>query len=53
MNTHLQLSGLLYISFIAYIYFKKKKINTIENLIFKSLLIHAIATTLVDLTSRI
>ena len=53
MNTHLQLSGLLYISFIAYIYFKKKKINTIENIIFKSLIIHAIATTLVDLTSRI
>lgn len=53
MNTHLQLSGFLYISFIAYIYFKKKKINTIENIIFKSLIIHAIATTLVDLTSRI
>ena len=52
MNTHLQLSGLLYVLFIAIIYFRKKKINTIENIIFKSLIIHVIFTTIVDLISR-
>ena len=52
MNTHLQISGLLYVSFIAIIYFRKKKINTIENIIFKSLIIHVTFTTIVDLVSR-
>ena len=53
MNTHLQLSAFLYVTFIAIIYFHKKKINTIENIVFKSLIIHTICTIIVDLTSRI
>ncbi len=53
MNTHLQISGLLYVSLIAIIYFRKKKIKTIENIVYKSLIIHTIFTILVDLTSRV
>ena len=53
MNTHLQLSAFLYVSLIAVIYFQKKKINTIENIIFKSLIIHTLFTIIVDLISRV
>ena len=53
MNTHLQISVLLYVLLIAVIYFHKKKINTIENIVFKSLIIHTICTIIIDLTSRI
>lgn len=53
MNTHLQLSAFLYVSLIALIYFHKKKINSIENIVFKSLIIHTLFTIIIDLTSRV
>ena len=53
MNTHLQISAFFYVTLIAIIYFRKKKINTIENSVFTSLIIHTIFTIIIDLISRI
>ena len=53
MNTHLQISSLLYVSFIAFIYFRKKKINTLENGIYTSLLLFMLLTIIMDLISTV
>ena len=53
MNTHLQISSFLYVSFIAFIYFRKKKINTLENGIYTSLLLFMLLTIIMDLISTI
>ena len=53
MNTYLQISGLIYISLIAFEYFRKKKINTIENITFRTILCSVIFVTIMDLVSAI
>ena len=53
MNTYLQISALIYISLIAFEYFRKKKINTIENIAFRTILCSVIVVTIMDLISTI
>ncbi len=53
MNTHFQISALIYVIFIAIMYLKSKKINTIENWTYKWILIHTIATIIIDISSRL
>ncbi len=52
MNTHLQYSGLMYVLYIAILFFSKKKVNSAENRIFAGMLIHTILVLIVDIASR-
>ena len=52
MNTYLQMSGLAYVILITVLYFGKKNINTLENKIFGSMIIHTIVVIVLDIISR-
>ena len=49
MHLYLQIGSLLYLGLIAIIYFRKKSINTIENITFKSILLFSILTLIMDI----
>ena len=53
MNTYLQTSALLYTILIAFVYFSKKRIKTLENNIFKTLIWIMLYTILMDIISTV
>ena len=53
MNTYLQISALLFLSIILIEYFHKKKINSLENLIFRALIVTMMITIVLDIFSTI
>ena len=53
MNTYLQISALLYTIIIASVYFSKKRVNTLENKMFKYIIIVMIATIIMDIISSV
>lgn len=53
MNTYLQIAAFLYLSLILLEYFRKKKINSLENMIFTCLIITIIVTLIADIYSTI
>ena len=53
MNTYLQISALIFTSIVAYFYFSKKRINTLENNIFKTLIWIMLYTITMDIISTI
>ena len=51
MYLYLQIGSLLYVLVIAIIYFRKKSINTIENIAFNGILICSILSLIIDIIS--
>ena len=52
MNTHLQISGLIYTLFIAFLFFSKKKLNSIENKVYGIIIIHTLIIMIMDIFNR-
>ena len=46
-----QISGIFYILLVSIVYFSKKKLNTLENIIYKSILLFTFITLIVDMIS--
>ena len=53
MNTYLQISALLFLTIILIEYFRKKKINSLENIIFRLIIITMMVTVVLDILSTI
>ena len=53
MNTYLQISAFLFLTIILIEYFRKKKINSLENIIFRLIIITMIVTIVLDILSTI
>ena len=52
MNTYLQYSALIYISYMAILFFSKNKVNSLENRVYGGMIIHTIVLLIVDIASR-
>ena len=46
-----QISGIFYILLVSIVYFSKKKLNTLENIVYKSILLFTFITLIVDMVS--
>ena len=53
MNTYLQMSAFLFLSIILIEYFCKKKINSLENIIYRLIIITIMATIIMDIYSTV
>ena len=51
MHLYLQIGSILYLGLIAFIYFRKKNIKTIENITFKAIIMYALITLIMDIVS--
>jgi len=53
MNTHLQISAIVYTLFIALLFFSKRKLNSLDNRTYSVILIYTTISLIIDLLSRL